>query len=263
MIPLVNSPWIGAISFALGAILLAFMLYGGLRLVLGSHIAQDTAPLSTSVITRLGALHSLILALMFAQEMQNYLRVGASLTKEAAAVGNVYYKLQYFEKDDPETIAEIRMKIAKYLEAFLDTEQASLATTSSSRYAWEWYTEIERDFLELPSETTHHKDMRAEIRKNWDVISAYRRTYQEASARKIPGFFWALAILGFAFITIPFHAFQPKPSNLTVMTVFAAYNGIVIFFIYAMNNPFTGAAPIEPVALEQLYTEIMSGQQGR
>ena len=263
MIPLANSPWIGAISFALGAILLAFIVYGTLRILLGSHIAKDTAPLSTSVITRLGALHSLILALMFAQEMQNYLSVGASLNKEAAALGNVYFKLQYFEKDDPENITEIRAKIAKYMEAFLNTEQASLATTSSSRFAWEWYTEIEQDFLELPTEKAHHKDMRSEIRKNWDVISEYRRTYQAASARKIPGFFWALAILGFAFITIPFHAFQPKPSNLTVMTVFAAYNGIVIYFIYAMNNPFTGPAPIEPIALEQLYTEIMSGQQGK
>ncbi len=263
MTPLANSPWIGAISFALGAILLAFLIYGGLRLLLGSHIAKDTAPLSTSVITRLGALHSLILALMFAQEMQNYLRVGASLTKEATAVANVYYKLQYFEQDYPETITQIRAKIAKYLEAFLGSERATLATTSSSRYAWEWYSEIERDFLELPTEKAHHKDMRSDIRKNWDVISEYRRTYQAASARKIPGFFWALAILGFAFITIPFHAFQPKPSNLTVMTVFAAYNGIVIYFIYAMNNPFTGPAPIEPVALEQLYAEIMSGKPGK
>ena len=150
-----------------------------------------------------------------------------------------------------------------YVKTFLDSEQNSLAVASSSKSAWEKYTQIERDLIELQIDNEYQKGMRSDMLKDWDTVSEYRRSYQAASARKIPAFFWVMAILGFAFITIPFHAFSPKPSNLTVMTVFAAFNGIVIYFIYAMNSPFTGAAPIEPVALEQLYAEFLAGEQGQ
>lgn len=59
-------------------------------------------------------------------------------------------------------------------------------------------------------------------------------------------------------VTIPYYAFSPKPANILVLALFAAYNGIVFYFIVALGHPFAGASPLEPTALGTLFTEDMA-----
>ncbi len=256
------SPWIGATSFAIGAIFLASVPYFVLRKLMGAHLSEDTAALSTSVITRLGTLHGLILALMFAQEMQNYLEVGNTYTKEAGASADVFHKLDAYDPESPQVTAATRLLIALYVQDILDKERALLTEGKMSRAAWDKYARIDQDLRKLQAADDRQKELRSEMLKAWDAISEYRRAYQVASVRKVPTFFWVLAILGFVSVTIPFYVFSPGFANIFILTVFAASTGIVIYFIYAMGNPFTGAAAIEPIALERLSAEFTAGFQG-
>ncbi len=163
---------------------------------------------------------SLLSSLLNAYDLDDKLSIGGitalsgqcqELTNEATAIADVYYTLENYDRENPEATPAIRMKIAEYVKTLLDREQNSLAVASSSKSAWERYTPIEWDLIELQTKNAYQKDMRTDMLKDWDTVSNYRRSYQAASARKIPAFFWVMAILGFAFITIPFHAFSPKP----------------------------------------------------
>jgi hypothetical protein len=57
---------LAAIGYALGAAMLPQGIYAILRVLLTPRAGEDARNLSGSVITRLGTLHALILALMFA-----------------------------------------------------------------------------------------------------------------------------------------------------------------------------------------------------
>ena len=50
-----------------------------------------------------------------------------------------------------------------------------------------------------------------------------------------PPMFWVVAIAGFALISLPYFVFEPSPANVMPLCIFAAYNGLVLYVIYAMS----------------------------
>ncbi len=69
---LMNTPELGVLVFILVAVLSTLICYGVARILLISRIEEDSELFARGMITRVGALHALILALMFAQEMADY-----------------------------------------------------------------------------------------------------------------------------------------------------------------------------------------------
>lgn len=74
----------------------------------------------------------------------------------------------------------------------------------------------------------------------------------------MPGFFWLLAICGFFAVVFPCYVYSPKLGNLMTLSVSATFNGIVLYIIFAIANPFTGPGAIESTALEDLLTTMRS-----
>ena len=99
---LINTPIVGASLFILTAIFSTLTVYGVSRILLGSYTGEDSEPLSARIIGRLGALHGLILALMFAQEMADYRDISRLVAGEASAIADVYITLQQYDEENLE-----------------------------------------------------------------------------------------------------------------------------------------------------------------
>ena len=248
--------WFGVSVFALAALAAAFIPYVILRKLFSERLSEDTQTLSSSITVRLGALHALILALVFAQEQINYTQVRRTIVDEAAATADVYYEL---ERYDVEKTNAIRLAVARYVQTVIEDEWALLARERLSDKAWEYYTEVDLGLLRLEPENRLQEDLRAQMLQDWDAISEYRRARETAAMHEVPGFFWVVAVLGFLLVTLPYFAFEPSPANLFALASFAVYNGIVFYFIASISNPFAGPAPLEPTAFYRLFSEDMAG----
>jgi hypothetical protein len=253
---LVNSPWLGATTFALAGVLGALACYLVLRRIAGQDIGADSPVFSGAIIARLGTLHALIVALIFAQEMADYLEVSKVVTREATTIGEVYKDLLIFDRQDPQATTEITRQIADYVAAVLKEERATVAITKLTSGIRTDYDDIDRKLRELQPVDEYQRSLRKQMLSDWDAVSAHQEKIKVAAQHVVPDFFWILAVSGFFAVVIPAYVYSPKLSNLITLSTYAAFNGIVLFMILAIDNPFLGPGAIKSVALEELLATI-------
>ena len=116
--------WLWAFVFIAGAIALAFGPYFLARTFFYPRTTERTYDLAGSVLFRVGALHALILALMFAHVTASFLEMRDTVTEEATATADVYEDL---ERYDAEITNIIRRELALYAETVINDEWPLLA----------------------------------------------------------------------------------------------------------------------------------------
>jgi cytochrome c biogenesis factor len=241
-------------GFTFGSVALALAVYAVLRLLLGRNLEKDSDALSSAVVTRTGTLLALIMALMFAHQMENYLSVSKLVNQEATAIGDAFYMSERYADGDDQEIAEIHRKIAAYVHTVLDEEWPLLAHKKLSEKAWRYFSEVEWALLRLKPKQDFQHQAKKQVLSDWDELSSYRHGRLAAASREIPSFFWVLAASGFIAMVIPFYAFSPRAGNLLTIATLAAFHGAVLYFIYAMTNPFTEIGTVHPSAIERIYS---------
>ena len=240
---------LGSVVFVIGAYLLA-------RHFLSAQIDEHTKDLASSVIFRISALHGLILALVFAQELLNYNAVKNTVTKEAVAVGNVFFDLGRFEQS--ETL-EIRKSLSSYVHSVVHEEWSRLAQGQGlSPASWKHWETAFQGILDLEAETPRKKILLDYVHTNIRLVSGFRRNRENAATSGANPLFWAVAVVGLLLIAIPYFTFPPTRLNLVMLTVFGAYTGLVMFAIAAVANPYNHPAKLYPVELESLFRSEMA-----
>ena len=249
------SPLIAGIIFALGAAISALVMYSILRRLLVPYISNDTQNLSISTIVRMGTLYALILALVFAQEFADYMGVKDTTNNEAAAIGIVYYGLAKF---DSQTTEEIRRTVVRYVQTVIEEEWLMLSQKKLSDKAWNHYRNVKMKILLLKPKNLLQKDLRSQIIHDWDIVGRSRIERKVAASHAVPAFFVVLCVGGFLLVMLPYFAFSPKFANLFLIAVHASFNGLIIYFILTIANPFSLSLAVEPTVLETLMNEYIT-----
>ena len=250
---LLDNPVLGILTFISIAILATLALYGVTRIFLGSRtIGGDAEMLSGRVITRLGALHALILALMFAQEMGDYRDITRVVSKEAGAIGDVFNGLREYDKTSQQSTTEIRGFIVDFVETTLDADRIALADHQLSNQSFDNYHRINRQLRNLKFDNSDQEYLRAQMLSDWDTVSDFHLRLRTISEYEAPGFFWVVIIVGFLTVVIPFYVYSPSLANLVILSTYAAFYGLVMYVIYSIANPFTGALAIDSHIFENL-----------
>ena len=146
---LMNTPALGVSVFILTALVSTLICYGMARVLLKSRIGADSELLARGMLTRVGALHALILALMFAQEMADYRDISRIVSKEASAIGDVYHGLLEYDAEDQQSTGAIRALIFDYVRTAAEVDRAALAAASTNQQTWVNYHRINRQLRDL------------------------------------------------------------------------------------------------------------------
>ena len=247
--------WLDAVLFAAAASIAAIALYFALRRALIRHAAVDTQAISGPSIQRMGTLYALVLAFVFAQEYLDYNEINAITTREAGAIASVYNGLR---KYDFERTREIRRAVAKYVETVIVEEWHLLSKLRLSPNAWKHYREVEIKLLHLAPQGLFQSDLRAQMIQDWDIVSRSRIARVSFAVYGVPAFLMGVCIAGFFFAVAPYFAFAPKAANLFLVSLHAFFNGLIIYLILAVANPFSPPARIEPAAFEMLMHRDMA-----
>ncbi|MCA0043081.1 bestrophin-like domain [Celeribacter litoreus] len=244
-------PLLAASIIVLSIVLLSLSSYGITRKLLGHGADSERRELAGSVIFRVSALHGLVLALVFAQEVVNLRDVTTVSSREAALVGDVFYDLKRY---DAEGTLPIREDLASYTRHVLETEWGALADENTLHDpAWaEWESAYEA-ILDLEPETLRQESLRSIMLGGIRDVSMLRLEREEAARAGVNPLFLTAAIVGVVLTAAAYFTFEPTRLNILLLTIFSSYTGLIIFFIIAFANPYHSPGKAAPVSFELLY----------
>lgn len=245
-------PLAGAVLAVGLTVLLALVPYALARryfLARGEVLSNE---LAGSVLVRISALHALILALVFAQELVNLRDISTAASREAVMVGDIYFDLGRYGQ--PEITTPIREDIALYAHIVLTEEWPQMAETRRlSGKAWQAWESAYGGILGLepadPRQEVLRDIMVADIRE----ISGLRRARENAGLTGVHGLFLAAAVLGVVMTAVTLYPHPPSRQTHFLISVFAAYTGLIIFFVLAFAHPYHAPGKVTPVGFEQIH----------
>lgn len=243
--------------FIATAVVIVLSSYGLARFILDPGNEKDrTFDAAASIAVRLSAMHGLILALVYAQELDDYKGVRNALTEEAVAVADVYNDALRF--GDPVT-GPINTGLARYVSVVVNEEWRMLGEHQGlSSHAWQEWNAVYEKLLDLTPATDRQHYLASRMRERITAIARFRQLRAATAAGGYSTLFWVPALIGLLLVTVPFYVFRPTRSHLLLIALFGAYSGILLFFIYAFSNPFQEPGRLEPIAFQHLLQGEMS-----
>lgn len=243
-------------GFVLGTMALALAVYFGARLIAAPRMGEDTKDLAGSVVFRVASMHGLILALVFAQELEGYQQLRSSLIDEATAAADIYYDIARYGSEHEATV---HAAVSDYVRAVAGEEWRLLdAEEGLSSEAWRHRETIYLALLDLEPRTPRQEALREHMLTDVQMIAAVRQQ-RDNIHHSIHPLFWFAAVAGLVLVALPYFVFRPAPVNIMLLSVYGAYTGLVMFLIYALSDPFSPPGLLRPAALELLLVDIVAG----
>ena len=244
-----------ALLFVSGSVLIVWSVYfSGIRFV-RAGFGSDTETLAGSVIIRVSALHGLILALVFAQELVSYEELQRNLVREATAVADIYNDIDRYGAEEK---SAIQSSLSSYVRLVVDKEWRILAEGNElSAEGWALREKIYQAVLDLVPNNPRQEALRDHMINKVQLIAEFRQERENNANRTVNPLFWIAAIVGIVLITIPYFVFSPTRLHIVLLSVYGAFSGLVMFVIYAFSDPFSDPGALEPIPFERLLkTEI-------
>lgn len=241
-----------------GAIILATVLtvlavHCGARKVMRTDPEEQTRDLAGSVLFRISALHGLVLALVFASEVVEYNQLAFESSAEVNAISDVYYDADRYGQD----AQAVQDALRDYLRIVPTEEWKSLGIDGElSPQAWAHWDGAYTAILDLEPSTTRQTALRANMLEKIHAIAENRDLREHQAKSSLGTLFWAAALVGVLLLSIGYYPFPPNRDNIILLSVFAAYTGFILYTIFAMSNPYSAPAALEPVLFLELLDEL-------
>lgn len=237
----------GTVALSLGAYLLARRLTGG-------RTSDRHKEMAGAMVARIGALHGLILALVFAQEMTAYQRLETQTAAEASAVADVYNDAARYDRV---ALKPLQEHMTEYLRLVVDSEWAALgAGRGLDNGAWAAWNRAYETVLNLQPTNAREASLRDHMLSSLHGISTARDMRQGEADTSMASLFWFAALSGVVLIAIGYYIYPPERQNLVLMTLFSAYTGVILFLIFGFSNPYSPPAALTPAPLEKLAVKL-------
>ncbi len=242
-------------GFVLGTVALALATYAVARGLAAPRLTDDTKSLADSMVFRVGALHGLILALVFAQELFQYQSLRDGLTEEANALTDIYYDLARYGAPEADAAQPL---VARYAELAKGPEWESLGRENRLlAEPWQVWSDLYAAVLDLTPATPRQEALRDNMLAKIHALASLRDRREAAANTAIGLPFWVAAFAGVILVVLPYFRYAPTGLNLMLLGIFAGYTGLVLSVIYAFADPFSAPGRLPPADLERLLTTGM------
>lgn len=241
-------------AFVAATVLLILGCYFAVRRIVGAEPEEHTKDLAGSVMFRISALHGLILALVFANEIVEYQQLRFEGAVEANAVADIYFDIDRY---GAETEPEVQKALYAYLVLASGEEWRGLGGEGRlSAAGWALWDDAYNAVLDLEPATERERSLRAHMLQRIHVIAETRVKRENHAAAPLSRMFWFAAVSGVVLIALAYYAYPPKRANIALISMFGAFTGVILFLIYALSNPFGDPGALRPDARLRLIEQI-------
>ncbi|WP_421592106.1 hypothetical protein [Shinella sp. M27] len=238
----------GVVLATIGVVLASYFV--ARRLLHPGQEGDRTLEVAGNVAVRVATLHSLILGLVYAQELDDYKGVRATLVDEAIAISDVFNDAGRY---GGAITLPVQQGLARYVAIVVDEEWERLAHRDGlSPRAWEEWNAVYARVLDLVPATERERYLSGHMREKTATIARYRQLREASSAGRFSGLFWGPAIIGLIIISAAFYVYRPTKTHLVLLSFFGAYSGVILFFIFAFSNPYANPGKLPPRPFERL-----------
>lgn len=243
-------------GIALLNVLAVYAIYGVTRQIWGGRQTSETKDLSGSIIFRVASLQGLILALVFAQELEDYSEIRSDLVTEATAIADIFNDIRRYETPE---MAEVQANLVAYLRHVIDHEWDALSDSGKlTAQGWQYREEIYQTVLDLEPDTPRQMDLRSHMVQDAQKIAELRQKRENNAVRTLSGLFWFAAITGMICVAVPYFTFAPTPLHLALLSLYGGYTGVIMYVIFAFSDPFSQPGLLPPTA----FTQLLAGEMG-
>lgn len=211
------------------------------------------------VLSAVATIYGLILALSAVQVWQDYTNAGDAATREATQAGDLYRDAAAYGGDEGR---RIETAVRDYVRSVISHEWPRMAEGTSARATWNSYDALHRSVGALDPQTPRQTVWATEMARRVAAIADARRNRLDQAANGLPGLYWTIILLGTLVTMLYGGALLPRRANILVICGLATAMGMVVFFVMALDHPFSGSTAIPPIALQQTIANMNAYDAG-
>lgn len=245
--------WLGAILAMLAAIAASALPFAIIRRLLNDELPTKTRDVADTTAVRIGTVHGLILALVFAEAQATHSSLQQEVSKEVTSIEHVALQLNQWNGPGENGL---RSELAAYVRAVLQDEWRAGARPQGSLEARQAYDDLDAGILNLKAGTPQQQSLHARMIMNMDDLQDHRKQRLAMLHRGLPSLFWWMALTGFAIIVGFFLIFPATPAHIAILSVYGAYTGLALYFILALSHPYAGPAAIDTSPYAMVLEEL-------
>jgi hypothetical protein len=200
-----------------------------------------------------GVIFAVLLALLVIAVWEQYQRANETVESEANAVAEIAWLAHRLPEPEHH---ELQEDARSYAQEVVDQEwplmEQGLGGAQSLPEGWDLIDDMRATLQEFEPSTAAEQALYAEGLDQIERLNDARRMRIVAAKEGLPGVLWAVLVFG-GVVTVGFtYLFGMRNSwahRLMVMSLTAVI-ALVLFTIWAMEDPFSGGARLEPSAFE-------------
>lgn len=205
---------------------------------------------ANAVALRVAALYGVLLALVYAQQLEDYQAARRGVVREAAAVADVLADAARYGGPAP---AAIGAPVRRYVRIVVEREWGTRTEAPAHwRPAWAAHEAAYGAALDLVPRTPREEALRGHLLQRLGELADVRHARQELAARDFGAVFWVPAVAGLVLVTSTFFVYAPTREVRALLVGFGAFAGLILFLIRAFDSPFEAPLRLPPAPLRRL-----------
>jgi hypothetical protein len=245
MIWVYNLPsWLVCFVFVFGLAGAALAGHRLWRRVVTLEYNAETTGLAMGMLAIVAMILSLLLAFSSVSVWDAYSGADSAAASEASVAGELVRDLAVY--GGPAANAT-REAVRVYLQSIIAEEWPAMAKGGRSETASHKFNDIFRKAAGINPKSAREQIILAEIWDKTNELNVFRRTrLNSAGGSAVPGALWGTLALCILFNFLLFYGMPLTRVSDFMLGLYAATLGLMLFFIVAMDRPFSGSVSVSP-----------------
>jgi hypothetical protein len=245
------------------ALIVSLCLFGlaGLMLVRRKvlpklRIHVEDSEFSGAMVQSVMVFYGLAVALIAVSVFQTYSDVSKIVSGEATSLAALYRDVSGY----PEPIrAQLQGELCGYTDQIIREAWPMQQRGEVPRGGVELMDRFQAALIAFEPATEGRKLLHAETLRAYNNMVIARRLRLDAVATGLPGVMWAVILVGAVISLSASFFFKVEDARLhgILVTLLAAFMGLVIFMILSLDRPFRGDLAVPPDAYRLVYDQLM------
>jgi len=249
------------ISFFIVSAITSFISLVGLYLVrkkYSAEVLKENHEVAAIIFNAFGLFYGVLVAFVVFVTWNGYDEATKSLQMEASEALDLFHNAEAFP-DSPRKI--IQQGVRDYVAAVYNDEVPRMSEGEISLYSGGAHTTLRVLFTQVDTNSIPNRELYAESLRCLNSLAQYRRMRIFAGNDTVPPVIWLVLLVGgvFAVSYTFFFGMKNIRAQFLITTTLTVMLSSILFLIYVLDHPFTGASR---VSLEPLTQAMSTMQQG-
>lgn len=221
------------------------------------RIRVEDSEFSGSMLQAIMVFYGLAVALIAVSVFETYSDVSAIISREASELSALYRDASSYPEP---TRQELQKELRDYTRYVIDTAWPAQRTGQVALHGVAMLNRFQTTMTRFEPATEGQRALHAEALRAYNQLVEARSLRIDAAVNTgLPGVLWVVVLVGAAIGLTATFFFKVEDVRLhaVMVTLLAAFVGLVIFMTMAFDRPFRGDLGLEPEPYQQVYDVVM------